>query len=303
MSANFDELLLDGMERYTTDMHAPRNLVDRARRSRRQRLTLRTAASGVTATAIAAIAFAALPSTTHVTIGKPASQFPARHDIEYVHTTRPDKRGSSQTWLIQNLARTLSFSSAGHLTEEFGFRALTSKNGQATKALVTVVDFENKTWQRSRQSNLLNVPGPSCHPFQLNVPRAASDLRAWIRGVHRLIHCGALVAEGTEQVDGVKTIKLRATNPAGNGDGLPLTVWVRRSDYVPVKFAQGTGNKTTRQDVSWLPPTKANLAKLHVRIPAGFRHTGDASPSPGSHSVTCHVSSSHPGKQTCKQSR
>lgn len=302
MSSNFDELLTDGMERFTTDMHAPRNLIDLARRHRRQRITLRTAAGGVTATAVAAVAFAALPSATHATLGNTGSQLPSRHDIEYVHTTRLHGEhavlGSGQTWSIQNLDRSLSYSPAGQLDYEYGFRALPSKNGHDPEMIVTVVDFGEKTWQRYRAPTILNTSDPSCHPFQISLPTAASDLPAWIRGVHRLVHCGALVADGTEQVDGVKTIKLQSADPAGGSDGKPLFIWVSQADYVPVRLADGAGTKANREDVSWLPPTKANLAKLQVKIPAGFRKvSGD-----GSGTITCHSGSAHPHKQSCTHS-
>jgi hypothetical protein len=91
------------------------------------------------------------------------------------------------------------------------------------------------------------------------------------RALRAAISCGALTEAGRQLVDGIETIKLtsRAKSPISE------TIWVSPGTYLPVRMvvssALGFGGIRQTADITWLPPTAQNLAKLTVRVPAGFR--------------------------------
>ncbi|HEY3905240.1 MAG TPA: hypothetical protein VGM14_15125 [Streptosporangiaceae bacterium] len=166
----------------------------------------------------------------------------------------------------------------------------------------TIVDYGRKEWARGPGGFDLTTPTLSCHRDNLFLPQSPTALTSWIRGVHKLIKCGDLVVSGTAQVNGIQTIKLKtATSFAVSAGDMYSTLWVKRSDYAPVRMVTKFSNVTTRSDVSWLPPTKANVALLRVPIPPGF-HRVKFSRLAGTSSESCSVSSSHPHKQTCTHS-
>jgi hypothetical protein len=301
MNSEFDELLRDGMERFTAELRAPANLAARARRSRRQRLTLRTAASGVAAAAVAAVAFAAVPSTmAPVTVGSPTVRIAERHDLEYLQLTRAN-RDSAQLWIYRGQIRQQISSPSGRPIGVLVSDTVKAKNGH-TRSVQTIVDYQYKEWARGRQAYSLSLQSLSCHPPTLDVPSSPSALPAWIRGVHRLIKCGVLKVAGTEQINGIPTIKLKTTTKVANSPtGTREMFWVKRSDYAPVRMVARAGTQSNLINISWLPPTKANVAMLRVHIPSGFRQVPLSKLSSQS-SETCRVNSSHPHKKTCTHS-
>lgn len=304
MNTEFDELLRDGMERFTSELRAPANLAARARQSRRQRLTVRTAASGVAAMTVAGITFAALPATTvPVQTGVARHSVPERFDIEHLRVSRIGKI-SLESWIYHQRLRLLRETS-GRPTEDAGGSVVKAKNGHH-RTVTTIVDFRLKEWARGGAGFGLTTPTLKCHQRSLFIPESAGALPSWIRGVHRLIKCGDLVIAGTAQINGIQTIKLKASPSLLAPPFLTKTIWVKRSDYVPVRtvetlLASKKHTATTQTDVSWLRPTRANLAMLRVPIPPGFRKV-PFSKLNGYSSGSCHVSSSHSHKQTCTRS-
>ncbi|HET7018740.1 MAG TPA: hypothetical protein VFI65_32775 [Streptosporangiaceae bacterium] len=300
MNTDFDELLRDGMERFTADLHAPVNLADRARRSRRQRMTTRTAASCVAAAAVTAIAFAALPSTAPVTTGIGHPAVPEGLDVEYLHVNRTAQKSIEQFWSYRHEVRELISSTSGRRLAEGGSVRIKPKNGHK-QALDTIVDFRHKTWARGPQDVSSGLPLPSCHPPFLDYPMSPSALPAWIGAMHKLIKCGDLKVSGTAEIDGVETIKLTTTSSLEAGPGSKGAIWVKRADFVPVRMIVGKGANSWRADLHWLRPTKANQALLRVPIPHGFRRV-PLSKIDTSSGESCTVSSAHPHKQVCTHS-
>jgi len=298
MNTGFDELLRDGMERFTADLHAPANLADRARRNRRQRLTVRTAVSGVAAAAVAAAAFTIAPSTAPVTTGIGPAAIPERFDLEYLHVNRTAK-AYEQLWSYRNETRELISSASGRPLVDGGSVLVKPRNGQQ-QSVTTEVDFRHKVWGRGRQ-DAYPIPTPSCHPPALDYPASPATLPAWIRSVHKLIKCGELVASGTTEIDGVKTIKLTTTSAFEAGPGSKGAIWVKRTDFAPVRIAVGKGANSWRMDLQWLRPTKANQALLRVPIPHGFRRVPLSQINKTS-SGSCHASSARPHKTICTHS-
>lgn len=301
MNSEFDDLLRDGMERFTSDLRAPANLAARARRSRRQRLTVRTAAGGVAAAAVAAVAFAIAPSTiAPVTVGNPTVKIAERHDIEYLQAVRAH-RTSIQLWIYRNQTRQQVSSSSGRPIEVLITTTVKDKNGH-TRDVETIVNYQHKEWARGQQAGSIIFHTLRCHPPVLDIPSSPSALPTWIRGLHRLIKCGVLAVAGTGQVNGIPTTKLRTTTSLANlPPGSHETIWVNRTDYAPVQLVLKSHALSNRVNLSWLRPTKANLALLRVHIPPGFRRVAFGKLS-GTSSETCRVSSSHPHKQSCTHS-
>jgi hypothetical protein len=138
------------------------------------------------------------------------------------------------------------------------------------------------------------VPGPGrCEPVVAALPLlflpglphvhlslSASSPAAVARGLRAAISCGSLAVAGRQRVDGIEAIEL--TSPPGSL--ISETIWASPGTYLPVRVVLRSASAHHRlivdgypvlqmtADISWLPPTAQNLAKLTVPIPAGFRH-------------------------------
>jgi hypothetical protein len=131
------------------------------------------------------------------------------------------------------------------------------------------VDYQNKTWWRAVQYLPGGTPAPTTvwtcsndkrnemigNPYQ-----AADQLRT-------ALSCGQLKVVGSGTVGGVATVKL-----SGDFDShVAVTYWVNATTYVPFRFTlAASGGLALRENLQWLPPTPANLARVNVPIPAGF---------------------------------
>jgi hypothetical protein len=184
---------------------------------------------------------------------------------------------NAEEWSDGDRWRTVTYSAAGHLLYDEGF---------STASVYTVVSYRAGTWGHWRGLGrpaklapgprgcesvvtalpLLFAPGvPSGSPSARSLPTTvARDLRA-------AISCGTLAAAGRQRVDGIE-----ATELTSSPDSLiSETIWVSPGTYLPVRVVihpipVQPGLRQTA-DITWLPPTTQNLAKLTVPIPAGFR--------------------------------
>jgi hypothetical protein len=79
---------------------------------------------------------------------------------------------------------------------------------------------------------------------------------------------------GRGQYEGQPAIELTQT-PKGMYRPLPVVLWVNARTHLPLRMLWGPGTPPATV-VSWsfLRPTKASLALLNARIPAGYPHTG-----------------------------
>jgi hypothetical protein len=85
------------------------------------------------------------------------------------------------------------------------------------------------------------------------------------------VSCGTLAVTGRQPVDGIEAIEL-TSRP---GSAINETVWVDPATYLPVRInVDSVPGAPTWQtvNITWLPATAQNLAKLTVPVPAGFRH-------------------------------
>jgi len=276
MSADLDDLLRDGMLRFTADLHAPAELAVRARRRRTRQRTLRTvSASGAAAVAIIAITVAAV-SAGNARRSNQAGLTPkaapvARFDLEYVRLTGSGEVSSEQIWAYGPRSRAL-FSSATGPIEDDGTTMLGSSRG-LLHTIRTTVRYNTKLWARgSLNLPLFGLPAPtSCANPAVTIPGVGAALTRWISDLLELVACGDYAVSGTGRIDGVRVIKLVKTGSPPS-PGSFATIYIEAASYVPVRMTGGRpATGWWRADLAWLRPTESNLALLNPTIPAGFR--------------------------------
>jgi len=214
-----------------------------------------------------------------------------------VTTQRPALPGgtattiTSEEWSYGDQWRSLTNSSSGHPVDDEGF---------GPSVGYTLVSYLKREWARMPGLGYPAAPAtpvPSAHgcepviaalptllhpglPMQPGIAglgfaaglfSASSPPATAARALHNAISCGTLTEAGRQNVDGIEAIKL--TSRAGSP--ISETIWVDPGTYLPVRVVirSAGGFPVTQQtaDITWLPPTAQNLAKLTVAIPAGFR--------------------------------
>jgi hypothetical protein len=169
--------------------------------------------------------------------------------------------------------------------------------GSSTASLYTVVSYPKRTWARQHEAGFPAAPAPlptpasgpqGCEPVIAALPvqflpgpagihLSASSPAAVARALRAAISCGTLSVAGRERVDGIDAIKLTSSP-----DEPSMTIWVSPGTYLPLRVVvRSTGGHGVflgdqlilqqTAEITWLPPTTQNLAKLTVPIPAGFR--------------------------------
>ena len=303
MNTDVENLLREGMERFTADLRAPAGIIHQAAQRQRRRVALRSAA-GVTAltAGTAAMALVLLPSAVRNAASGPAVETAyvvrqvsgaltaaepgdiAQMTITTTGNALPSGMPTTTTaeeWSYDGQWRLVTYSSPGHAAYD---------EGATASSTYTLVSYLTKTW--ARQSGLGRpTPFPSgsaaakhsCAPtftgfpllFHFGLPGIgsyASSLPSTVATALRTaVSCGTLQVAGRQQVDGIQAIELKSRP----NSLLAETIWVSPGTYLPVRVAVratpgGPGLKQTA-DITWLPPTKQNLAKLTVPVPAGFR--------------------------------
>jgi hypothetical protein len=300
MNTDIEDLLREGMQRFTADLRAPAGLTRRAARRRRQRLALRSAAAAAAALTAGAVALAAagVPGAPHDGIDATAyvvkrvtSALSAADPGEIAQMTVTTTRGAgapgsttasttAEEWSFGGQWRVVTYSPGGHSVYD---------EGSTAAGVYTLVSYPTRTWARQpglgRPAALAPpVPGPrGCEPvvavlpllFRFGLPGIglpASWLPATVgTALRTAVSCGTLAVPGRQRVDGIEAIEL-TSRP---GSLISETIWVSPGPYLPVRVvvrsAPGTPVLQQTADITWLPPTAQNLAKLTVPIPAGFR--------------------------------
>jgi len=298
MSTDVEDLLREGMERFTADLHAPVGLTCQIARRRRRRFALRAMTGGVAvlAAGAAALAVIALPRVNGT--GQPAV------DAAYVVRNVSDALTAAEPGTIAQMTVTTSGGPNGTTTaEEWSngeqWRSVTySSSGQpvydegySTKSGYTLVSYPTKTWARQAGLGLPYAPFSGAPPsvkngcgralgafpvlFRLGLPgtsTSASSLPSTVaEALRTAVSCGTLAVAGHQRVDGTETIKLTSRPDSLISE----TIWVDPSSYLPVRVTvrSAAGHSPVQQtaDFTWLPPSTQNQAKLRVPIPAGFR--------------------------------
>jgi len=123
----------------------------------------------------------------------------------------------------------------------------------------------------ARTTSLPGVPAPKGETIA-QLGQHYRDLAA--RGVYDDL--------GHAQLDGRDTIHLRRSLPLDSPFGkrtLVTDLWLDALSYLPVLQRSSTDGRPSavEQNYDWLPRTSANLAKLELVVPDGFRHREQSS--------------------------
>jgi hypothetical protein len=195
--------------------------------------------------------------------------------------------GRVVTWAYRDRTRSEQYRPDGGQLEADSGTAIIG--GRLTGVVVT---YHPGRWYRMPLSTFTGGPVSGCGPAALAV--AGGTPADWPSFIHATLACGAAAVAGHAVVNGVETIKINSdvSVPAGGtAHGMRLavryTLYVRPGSYLPVRmvsepvqrYQDGTRSPasfSSTEDFQWLPPTAANVARVSVPIPAGFRqiHTG-----------------------------
>ena len=290
ITTEFEERLREEMRHATTGVSVPSGLVRRARRARRRRITARaSAASAAAAVAVAAAVIvsngttgASRDSGTYTTAYVVKHVTWALHAVNEIASVRlaPSLGEAPLDLWVRDGPRGVAYraeyfdSSSGELILEVGMTA-TPANYQTW---INVNPLRG-TW--SEQS--FQRPKPSGTGCGTPMPTGLDSFPEVAAGLREYLACGTLSYEGKQQVDGVDALKLVSVQHQHQGKTLTTlttTIWVDPGTYLPVRVTYqvrftAPGNHPMvsvpqRFDMRWLPPTRANLALLTVRIPPGF---------------------------------
>ena len=307
MNTNVEDLLREGMERFTAELRAPAGMAWRAARRRRRRLALRSGAAAAAALTAGAVVLAAawVPGTGHDGIdttayvvtrvdGALSVAGPGQIAQMTVTTTRSAALSggtavttTAEEWSYGSQWRSVTYSPAGHQVYDEGFN-------QAS--VYTLVNYQTRTWARQPglgrpAASVSLVPGsfrcgpvvaalpllfqPGLPAFQPRMPDigfpASSAPATVATAVRNAIACGTLAVAGRQRVDGIEAIELTSRPDSLISE----TIWVSPGTYLPVRvvvrFPPGLPGGQQTVNITWLAPTAQNLARLTVPIPAGFR--------------------------------
>jgi hypothetical protein len=291
MSSDLELQLRAEMEQFTAPVRLPSGLAVRAyRRQRRRRITTWTAAAAGTAavaSAVAMVAVGAAPATSTSGPQTPTAAYLAHRvgvaldaavaadDILYIHATD----NSDNEWIYQvgqdSTNRSEYYNVDHQWVEDEGI-------GTPQESVGISVNYATKTWYRQENrprpplAHRNFPPSPTTSSCRQMVPFYMSETPTQLEaGIREALGCGQLLMAGPEQVGGVAAIKLVPSRARLRATGMitpPTTLWVNSSSYLPVRWqSDGAVAPHTVYDISWLPPTAANLAGLTVTVPPGFR--------------------------------
>jgi hypothetical protein len=297
MDTEIEDLLREGMERFTAELRAPVGLTRRLARRRRRRLALRSVAgAALTAAAVALVAVLLPGAFLGGSTGSAASAAyvvkkvdnaltaaePGEMAQMTVTTTSPVLSGPATTvkaeeWSYDGRWRSVVYSPDGQPAYD---------EGLTSSSVYTVVSYLTRTWGRQSIPAFPAAPSAQsrgCGPALTDLPMlfreelpdtglsVTSPPATVAASVRTAISCGALAESGRQVVNGMAAIKLtsRTSSP------LSETIWIDPGTYLPVRVVTRSpgGMPAIQQtaNIAWLRPTARNLAELGVTIPAGFR--------------------------------
>jgi hypothetical protein len=103
------------------------------------------------------------------------------------------------------------------------------------------------------------------------------ELPADAAGIRHAISHDQLKVIRHAKLHGQQAIELGITTPSNGGAALRVTtarLWINATTDLPMRQTlQFSDGKRSVTDYTFLPPTAANLAKLHPAIPAGYQRT------------------------------
>jgi hypothetical protein len=295
MNTEVEDLLRDGMERFTDGVHAPAGLAGgagRLHRQHRRRLAARTAVACGAAAAIAVgVTVAAAGGSTGsgpaqartvAYVTKRVENALATENLVFVGRS-DGKMGNYVTWAYGPRSRWEEFSGS----KPYWVQGTALIGGKLVGAYVTYFD------RRYSLSPLGPREASACSTTDAQSMGApVIPTTHWTAFIDATLACGAASVSGHVWVDGMETTKIT---------GKPITVrlsagyskvvrekfatarwalYVNPTTYLPVRmygstetFGGSAGSSTSSfvTSVRWLPPTRANIARALVTIPPGFQ--------------------------------
>jgi hypothetical protein len=285
MNSDIEDLLREGMDRFTSEMRAPAGLLARIARRRRRRLVVRSmggAAAVLTAGAVV-MAIVVLPGADHqaaaaayvvkrvdraLSVAKPGDM--ARMTITDTGPSSFPPGGSvEQEWSYGSRWRLITYTSPGHPLSDSG------DNGSS---VYTLVNYMTRTRAVGSGRGYSLQPAPltlgcvtkKALPGMLGAkgvltgePRPVNVADA----LRSAMSCGGLTVVGRQRVNGSEAIELTS----GVKSFLSETIWVSPGSYLPLRVVISLGQVRMTASITWLTPTAANLAGLTVPTPAAFR--------------------------------
>jgi hypothetical protein len=309
--AGLEELVRDSVDRLTAGARLPAGFAPLVRRrARRARQVRYGAVAGVAALVTAATTLVAtgaspggpvLPANTAlpasaVVISQVASALSAPvqvGDVIYTASSstsgRPGGPVESQGWYTQGAARSLT-SWGGKPRYELALR------WSARSFTLWSVIYRSKIWFRQPWYTPHTLPVADVEmafPLESTMAacraaRSVPDLKfTWQAYISAMLACHFFRVTGHGQAGGHHAIELTGHLGPSRTSGVAVTetLWVNAATYLPAELTwrmtalgkakpwSGGAVLTVRTAFGWLPPTRANLAKLNVVIPPGFTRT------------------------------
>jgi hypothetical protein len=310
MNGDIEELLREGVDRFTVDVPVPADLVARARtRVRQRRIATRAALACGTAAATAAAVIAATGGpgpgggamqarTTAYVVSRVEEALASQHLVLRGRTTGGGW-GPSTSWSYGPRHRFEEFtgSGCGHAlpdgscthrgeSEPYLAQGTALVGGKLTSVYVT---YFNRKWSVISEFIAPNACSSTGTLEMGGPPPATSNWPAFIKAT---LACGAATVTGHALIGGVDTLKIT---------GSPVTIklpqdqakayretWLRErwtlyvnpKTYLPVRLSSSSEmfggpapstHSASVTDMQWLQPTAANIAQALVTIPARFR--------------------------------
>jgi hypothetical protein len=299
---DIEDLLREGMERFTMDLRAPAGLTRRAAQRRRRRLTLRlvTGAAAACAAAVVAVVLPAAGTRTGGSVALAASVVKrvdsalSTADMAQMTITARIPLASScsagrcriipgktltttaEEWSYGDRWRSVAYVSGQPVYDE----------GTSSSSVYTLVSYPTRTWARAHQPGFGGISAPGSAMGGCGRLIAAGAMLFWpglpgvdfsagsppstmAQALRAAVSCGTLAEAGRQRVNGIDAIEL-VSRP---GSMISETIWVDPGTYLPVRLVVRSGFHQLAADITWRKPSAQNLAKLTVPIPAGFRRT------------------------------
>jgi hypothetical protein len=158
---------------------------------------------------------------------------------------------------------------------------ITGSAGRRPHGRSALIDYPAKTWLHNFGLAAQPVPLPylsrkgSCpEPIDPEATVSAAPA-AWTAMIRKALSCGDLRLDGRQWIRGTHAIKIVSSQRLARELALfaPIsgTLWVDPATFLPVMVRWTWPHGTLAATFQWLPPTRANLATLSVKIPSGFR--------------------------------
>jgi hypothetical protein len=291
LDGNVGRLLRESMERFTGGRRVPADPARSVVRQHRRRIVVLAAAAcvavGGTALGLAASGHQAGGSgagtrggtrplhayTVAYVLHRSAQAASQQHLVEYSRSVDLVAAARAVNLYELDWAYGIEFASStgsqlreviesGKLQAEY---ASTWGDGRLTS---TAVEYQTQTWYQDSEPYAYTPAPTGC------ATASPSDFYAFLSWGLRCVRDLKIV--GQARIDGVQTLEI--VSVSHGPDSFSVEFWVNPQTYLPVRAllnSQDTFPAVDRvdeyTDYQWLAPTTANLAKLAIRIPAGFR--------------------------------